>query len=378
MRSLRPVSGVVVMLALAACAMPGDSLAPVNTTAAQIAPGQECRFVIEAEAQASAGVPTVNVDGTPLADPPPPSTDPNDAIAVRAKIPRSAQPPLTESQRRILMCTYDSPEANERFPYALFVPTSYDATRPSPLIVNLHGAGVTPLQQMLFDGVTDLAEEYGYIVVAPMGYSTMGFWGMPRGTPRPIETADINPATGAAYTLSDLAEIDAMAVTAKIRAAYAVDPDRIYLMGHSMGGMGTYYLGARHADIWAALAPIAGGGISDTVAPGDRLKALPVLVMHGADDPVVRRQSSRASVLKMQQLGMQHVYLEFPGLEHEFWIRRGRENIAKVFMFFNLVSKATTLGPLTQDIVAIPSPNLAPATAPAPVPTPAPAAAPRP
>lgn len=370
MRTMRAASAAIAALAMAACASTIDSRQPVNAAANELAPGQDCRFVTDAEAQASAGVPTVNLDGAPLADPPPPSTDPNDAIAVRAKIPRSAQPPLTPSQRRILMCEYESAEANQRFPYALFVPSAYDAARPSPLIVNLHGAGVTPLQQMLFDGVTDYAEQYGYLVVAPMGYSTMGFWGMPRGTPTPIETADVNPATGDRYTLSELAEMDAMAVVAKLRAVYAVDPDRIYLMGHSMGGMGTYYLGARHAGIWAALAPIAGGGISDAVAPGDKLKALPMLVMHGADDPVVRRRSSRASVLQMQQLGMQHVYLEFPGREHEFWIRRGRDNIAKVFMFFNLVSRSTNIGPVTQEMVAEPSPNLATTAGPPPAPRP--------
>jgi predicted peptidase len=264
---------------------------------------------------------------------------------VRANIPRSAQPQLTVSQQRILMCDYELDAANERFPYSLFVPTSYDPAKPSPLIVNLHGAGVTPLQQMLFDGVTDFAERDGYIVVTPMGHNTTGFWGAPRGTPRIIETADVNPATGVKYAMHELSEMDAMAVLAKVRATFNVDNDRIYLTGHSMGGFGTYYLGARHSEIWAGLAPIAGGGISAS-ATGEKLKGIPMLVMHGADDMVVRVGGSRNSVRAMQELGMQHIYLEFPGKEHEFWIRRGRENIEKVFQFFNLVSKRTNRGPI--------------------------------
>lgn len=334
----------------------------VTQSAASIARGQDCRFVTKEEAAKSGGVPTVNADGTPLANPPPPSTDPNDAIAVRAHIPRAAQPPLTATQQRILMCQYDSDEANQKFPYALFVPSTYDPKKPAPLIVDLHGSGVLPLQQMLFDGTTDLAEQYGYIVVAPMGYNTTAFWGAPRGTGTPIETADVNPKTGKKYLLSELSEIDTMAVLAKIRATYTVDPNRIYLTGHSMGGFGTYYLGAQHPEIWAALAPISGGGLNDSTS--DRLKNIPMLVMQGSDDPVVRRSGSRNSVLKMQQLGMQHIYLEFPGKEHEFWIRRGRENLEKVFMFFNLVSKTTNLGPMTAEMAAQPSPNVPAPTAP--------------
>ena len=42
-------------------------------------------------------------------------------------------------------------------------------------------------------------------------------------------------------------------------------------------------------------------------------------------------------------MGAQHVYLEFSGLEHEFFIRRGRENMEKVFHFFNLVSRRTNM-----------------------------------
>ena len=70
-------------------------------------------------------------------------------------IPRSAQPPLTVSQRRILECSYRLAEANADMPYALFVPSSYRPGVPAPLIVDLHGLGISPLQQMLFDGTTD-------------------------------------------------------------------------------------------------------------------------------------------------------------------------------------------------------------------------------
>jgi poly(3-hydroxybutyrate) depolymerase len=334
-------------LVVAGCASaPPPDAAPLET-AASVARGLDCTFVTEAEAAASAGVPNVTHAGVRLDPQPPPSTDPNDAIAQRANIPRSAQPPLTTSQQRILMCGYELDAANARMPFSLFVPEGYDPAKKWPLIVNLHGAGVTPLQQMLFDGTTDFAQRDGYIVLAPMGFSTFGGWGPPRGNPVPVETADMNPATGVKWATNELSEHDAMTVLGMVRERFNVDEDRIYLMGHSMGGFGTFFLGAKHNTLWAGIAPIAGGGVGPN-APAERLKGVPVLVMHGAEDTVVRKEASRASVRALQAVGAQHIYLEFPGLEHEFFIRRGRENMEKVFHFFNLVSNRTNVGPIPE------------------------------
>ncbi len=340
---LRAMAGGLCLLA-AGCVTEGAH--PVAVAAVDVSRGLDCSFLTAAEAAASAGVPNVTHGGVRLVPQPPPSTDPNDAIAQRANIPRSAQPPLTDSQIRILMCGYELDAANARMPFTLFVPDNYDPAKTWPLIVDLHGAGVTPLQQMLFDGTTDFAQRDGYIVLAPMGFSTFGGWGPARGTPTPVETADINPATGAKWTVNELSEHDAMTVLGKVRETFNVDADRIYLMGHSMGGFGTFFLGAKHNTLWAGIAPIAGGGIGAN-APAEAFKSVPVLVMHGAEDNVVRKESSRRAVQELQRVGAQHVYLEFPGLEHEFFIRRGRENMEKVFHFFNLVSRRTNVSPVS-------------------------------
>jgi len=339
------IAGGLSLLAVG-CATASGGGAPTEM-AAQTARGLDCSFLTDAEAAASAGVPNVTHDGVRLVPQPPPSTDPNDAIAQRANIPRSAQPPLTASQKRVLMCGYELDAANARMPFSLFVPDNYDPARTWPLIVDLHGAGVTPLQQMLFDGTTDFAQRDGYIVLAPMGFSTFGGWGPARGTPQAVETADVNPETGAKWTTNALSEHDALTALALVRGKFNVDADRVYLMGHSMGGFGTFFLGAKHNTVWAGIAPIAGGGVGPN-APADRLKALPVLVMHGSEDNVVRKESSRTAVRELQKAGGQHIYLEFPGKDHEFFIRRGRENLEKVFDFFNLVSRKTNVGPIPE------------------------------
>ena len=222
------------------------------------------------------------------------------------------------------------------------MPSTYDSQKPAPLVVDLHGLNITPLQQILFDGTTDFAERYGFIVLAPMGFNLSSWWGSRTGTP--VATAAVKPGGDVRYSTTELAEIDTMALLKSIREQYAVDSDRIYLMGHSMGGAGTYYLGGKYNDIWAALAPISGaGGIADGAA--ERYKSLPTLIMHGAKDSIVPPATSRRAVAALQAVGAPHIYLEFPDKDHEFWIRRGAAQMEKVFLFFSLVSKRTTVLP---------------------------------
>jgi predicted esterase len=304
---------------------------------ATIGPGQTCTAITQAHADASAGTVNVNHDGSPIAGIPAP-----DISRGFNGIPRSAQPPLTASQQRILECTHRVTEANAEIAYALFVPSTYDPQKPAPLVVDLHGLNITPLQQILFDGTTDFAERYGFIVLAPMGFNLSSWWGSRPGTP--VVTAAVKPGGDVHYSSTELAEIDTMALLKSIREQYAIDSDRIYLMGHSMGGAGTYYLGGKYHDIWAGLAPISGaGGIADGTA--DRYKALPTLIMHGAKDSIVPPATSRRAAAALQAAGAPHLYLEFPDQDHEFWIRRGAAQMEKVCLFFGVVSQRTTVLP---------------------------------
>jgi alpha-beta hydrolase superfamily lysophospholipase len=61
--------------------------------------------------------------------------------------------------------------------------------------------------------------------------------------------------------------------------------------------------------------------------------------MQGEKDMIVKPDVSRASVAKMKALGMKHTYIEVPGADHEVWIRHNAANIAKIFEFFNGLSK---------------------------------------
>jgi pimeloyl-ACP methyl ester carboxylesterase len=191
-----------------------------------------------------------------------------------------------------------------------------------------------------------------------MGYSVTAGWGMRFG---PLAVSGSSTPGGGKYSVSDLSELDAMTALARIRQQYTIDPDRIYLMGHSMGGGGTYHLGAKYKDIWAGLAPIAGlGGIDDATAAAPYI-SIPMLVLHGERDSILPAGISRRSVLALQAVGAPHIYLEMPGADHEFWIRRGARNMEKVFLFFSMVSKRTNVGHITLEMAPnMPSPTGAP------------------
>jgi len=333
------------------CLVTATAISAQGTRAgAQSPPGQTCTQLTQANADASAGSPNINHDGTPLPGLPAP-----DISRGFSGIPRSAQPALTASQRRIWECTYRFPEANADMPYTLFIPSSYDPRTPTPLVVDLHGLNITPLQQILFDGTTDFAERYGFIVLAPMGYSVTAGWGGRTGTP--VETARTKPGGDAHYTTGELSDLDAMTVLKLIRENYTIDNNRIFLMGHSMGGAGTYYLGGKYQDVWAGLAPISGaGGIADATA-AERYKAIPMLIMHGDKDSIVPVATSRRAVLALEAVGAPHIYLEFPAMDHEFWIRRGAGHMEKVFLFFSLLSKQTNAGFITPEMAPLPVPR---------------------
>ena len=195
--------------------------------------------------------------------------------------------------------------ANEVMPYRVYVPTSYQAGRPTPLVVALHGLGAT--EDSFFDSYArvapKLAEQHGFLMAAPLGFRVDGFYG----------ASVMSTADAAARRRGEYSEKDVLEVLARMKAQYKVDESRIYLIGHSMGAIGTWALGAKYPDIWAALAPFSGMG-SPLMA--GRMKAIPQFVVHGDADPTVNVNGSRAMVAALKTAGAAVTYMEVPGGNH--------------------------------------------------------------
>src|SRR5262245_23453290 len=162
-------------------------------------------------------------------------------------VPLPAQEPGTvvAADKRVQGRSYRFEPTGETIQYALFVPNNYDATKKWPLIVGLHGAGRPYDWLMGYAGIIDLAQRDGYVMVTPLGYHPRGGFGVPRRTAPPTSPAppgSPNPASSAApadplpANISELSEKDVMNVLGIARKEFNIDPDRIYLWGHSMGG----------------------------------------------------------------------------------------------------------------------------------------------
>jgi predicted peptidase len=104
-------------------------------------------------------------------------------------------------------------------------------------------------------------------------------------------------------------------VIAKMQKQYRIDPDRLYVMGLSMGGYGTWDAVQRYPDMFAAAVPICGGG-DETRA--DRIKC-PVWAFHGDKDPAVPVSRSRNMIAAIKAAGGTPRYTEYPGVGHNAW-----------------------------------------------------------
>lgn len=110
-----------------------------------------------------------------------------------------------------------------------------------------------------------------------------------------------------------------------------VDKRRIYIMGLSMGGMGTFEAISRQPKRFAAAAPICGGG--DTTYVKKYARRMPLWVFHGDADDVVPVALSRQMVRNIQNVGGTVQYTEYPGVNHNSWDKAFAEPNLLIWLF---------------------------------------------
>jgi predicted esterase len=267
---------------------------------------------------------------------------------------RGQQPPDPRVQQR----TYVLKEMNEFIPYAVFVSSKVRKDKKNPLIIALHGLGGSP-NSLLRGNALDLAEQGGYILIGPMGYNPRGWYGVPagggrgrggapnaanpagagqpgaqapRGTPNPALAGAANDPPN----LRELSEKDVMNILDMIRKEFNVDERHTYLMGHSMGGAGTFHLGVKYASNWAAIAAIAPAAFGLQPDMLGSVKGMPVIIIQGDADTAVPVANTRRWADKLKELNMTYEYHEIPGGDHGSVISTGMPDI---FAFFSKHSK---------------------------------------
>jgi predicted peptidase len=211
---------------------------------------------------------------------------------------------------------YHFPAANADMPYRLYVPSSWDGRSRLPLIMILHGAGsdenwyVDANDKLLIR----LAEQHGYILVSPLGYTRMGAYGTPLRLPAVFGNPEIAAKQRAAVSAEqertlELSEKDVINVLEMVLSEYPVDRASMFLTGHSMGSGGTWYLGAKYAQYWAAIAPMSGPFVDESNYPWDNIRKMPVFMTEGtgATPSLV---GSRAMLAWMKERGFKIEYME--------------------------------------------------------------------
>ncbi|GAB3017688.1 carboxylesterase family protein [Spirosoma pulveris] len=202
--------------------------------------------------------------------------------------------------------------------YYAVTPQSSATTAPSALFLSVHGAGVEAIGQAR----AYKPKDWGNLVAATNR--------RPRG-----------------FNWEDWGRLDALEVLAIAQKRFKPDPQHIYLTGHSMGGHGTWFLGATYPDKWAAIAPCAGyptlkeygsadgvipetsndpleqmllraGNQSDVLKLTSNYKPLGVYVLHGDADRTVPVTYARQMRKLLGESQPDMSYYEYPGGSHWF------------------------------------------------------------
>jgi polyhydroxybutyrate depolymerase len=170
--------------------------------------------------------------------------------------------------------------------YLLYVPLSYDGTAPVPLVVMLHGAHNTALNASGRYGVSEKAEEEGFIVVYPDASAILtDMWHIGHG----LYTSSTFDELGRLW-VDDIGFIKK--IIARMQKNYNIDPKRIYIAGNSNGATMAYRLAAELSDTVAAIASNGGciGGHVENVSMytiPDPAHPVSIVEFHGKLDTIV-------------------------------------------------------------------------------------------
>ncbi|MDR3627318.1 MAG: prolyl oligopeptidase family serine peptidase [Ignavibacteriaceae bacterium] len=198
-----------------------------------------------------------------------------------------------------------------------FIPFNYDPAKKWPMAVFLHGyiPNIPEYEQIPYMDSRhyEISDTQNVIFIEPFGRGDAGYTG--------------------------IGERDVLKCIDLAKQTLSVDEDRVYLMGQSMGGYGTWNVATRHPELFAAISPMLGGGDYHVSFPKEKLEKMsgwqtflqdkssstaqlesllnmPILVSHGDQDQSVDVNLSRYIVRMLQRWNYNVRYIEVPGMGH--------------------------------------------------------------
>jgi pimeloyl-ACP methyl ester carboxylesterase len=214
--------------------------------------------------------------------------------------------------------TYIDPVDNTPQFCRSYVPFNYNPKQKWALVVMIHGYnGENPVYVnwwSIDQRHNDVVDKYPIIYIEPHGRGNTSYFG--------------------------IGDQDVLKCIELAKQKFNIDEDRVYLKGESMGGGGTWNVGTRHPELFAAIAPVYGGWdyhvsmsedaiaklsgralfeneASSNLSHADALLTTPVFVSHGDIDKAVDVSNSRYLVKTLQRWGYDIQYHEYPGFGHE-------------------------------------------------------------
>ncbi len=178
------------------------------------------------------------------------------------------------------------------YQYLLYLPPDYNVRTPVPLMLFLHGAGErgNDLELVKKHGPPRLIAQgktFSFVLVSPQ--CPAGEW----------------------WDAQDLS-----ALLDDVIREHAVDTNRVYVTGLSMGGFGTWSLGVNYPRKFAALAPVCGWGEPFAAF---RLKDMPIWAFHGAKDTIVPLAKGQEMIDAVTRAGGSPKFTIYPEAEHDSW-----------------------------------------------------------
>jgi len=179
--------------------------------------------------------------------------------------------------------------------------------KPKGLVIGMHGGGVGQGDASgPYSSLTSVAKDLGWVGIFP----------------------EVLEKTEVGWTTSGTEEF-VLELVERARRTWKIDADKVFFTGHSMGGYGTWTLGAHHADRVAALAPSAGAptptmgpsGVFDNVDYGviPNLRNVPMVIYQSVDDVQVPPIANQVAVAQLEK-----AKLEYGGYDFEYWEVDGR------------------------------------------------------
>ncbi len=197
------------------------------------------------------------------------------------------------------MLTQHAFDAGEGIVLRYYLYTPDNAAPHMPLLTFLHGAGergasMEELPKVLKNALPRMVADEGYT----------------------LPSYAIFPQCPHEYRWSDLV-IFVRKLILHVASELSSDMDRLYLTGISMGGFGTWSTAIAYPDLFAAIVPVCGGGLS--WAARVSLTQMPIWAFHGSADDIVFVRNSEEMVGEINRFGGKARLTVFPGVGHNSW-----------------------------------------------------------